>query len=90
MPVAGVTALGFFLVIPGRFVFFNYERTRITAIFTPVYLADAPASYPVDRDTPADRTADHLQQLYVALKETIGLHEKGRPLAWRFSAHPHP
>jgi hypothetical protein len=71
---AGVTvpALGFFLSIPGRFILLNHKRTCITAAFTPVYLADAPTCDPVNLDTPADRAADHLQQLYVAYKETIG------------------
>jgi hypothetical protein len=90
VPVAALPALGFFPGIPGRLFFFNDERTGIPTGFTPVYLTDAPSGYPVDLDTHADRTADHLQQLYVAHKETIGLHEKGRPLAWRFSADPHP
>ena len=64
------------VIIRGRFVLLNHERARITTAFTPVYLADAPASDPVDVDTPADRAADHLQQLYVAYKETIGCMKK--------------
>jgi uridylate kinase len=64
------------LIIPGRFILFQHERAVIAAVFTPVHLADAPASDPVDIDTPADRAANHLQQLYVAYKETIGCMKK--------------
>jgi uridylate kinase len=71
-----VHALGSFFIIHGRFVFLYHERTRITAAFTPVYLAYTPSGDPVYLDTPADRTADHLQQLYVAYKETIGCMKK--------------
>jgi uridylate kinase len=64
------------LIIPGRFILFQHERAKIAAVFTPVYLADASPSDPVDINTPADRAANHLQQLYVAYKETIGCMKK--------------
>jgi uridylate kinase len=69
-------APGSLLFLPGWLVFFQHEGPGITAPFAPVYLPDAPAGYSVDIDTPADRAADHLQQLYVAYKETIGCMKK--------------
>lgn len=67
---------GSLLLLPGRFVLFYHERAVVTAVLAPVHLADAPPSDPVDIGTPADRAADHLQQLYVAYKETIGCMKK--------------
>lgn len=62
--------------MPGFFLLLNHKRAVIAAVFASVYLADAPSGNPVDIDTPADRAADHLQQLYVAYKETIGCMKK--------------
>ena len=84
MPVAWASASFLrILDIFGIFIHFDNERPGISALFTPVYLSDITADYLIDLAAPADRTSNHLQQVYVAHKEMFGVDEDDRHLAWR-------
>ena len=71
------------------FISFDNERSRISTLFTSVYLSDITADYLIDLAAPADRTSNHLQQVYVAHKEMFGVDEDDRHLTWRVGPLSH-